>query len=134
MEGDVLLIPILGIVFGVGAPMLAVILAIYYAHRSKVAKYETVKKALEGNLSPEQVDQIVRSLGTTPASAPVNPRKKSLTNGIILLSIAIAIFIGSMVMGYTRGFILGALVLGFLGIANLLIAFFVQKDDGGDPR
>lgn len=134
MEGDVLLVPILGIVFGVGAPMLAVILATYYAHRSKVARYETVKKALEGNLSPEQVDQLVKSLGSTPAPAPVNPRRKSLTNGIILLSISIAIVIGSMVMGYTKGFILGALVLGFLGIANLLIAFFVQKDDGGDPR
>lgn len=128
------MVPILGIVFGVGAPMLAVILATYYAHRSKVARYETVKKALEGNLSPEQVDQLVKSLGSTPAPAPVNPRRKSLTNGIILLSISIAIVIGSMVMGYTKGFILGALVLGFLGIANLLIAFFVQKDDGGDPR
>ncbi|MFO7627897.1 MAG: DUF6249 domain-containing protein [Candidatus Fermentibacteraceae bacterium] len=128
-----MLIPILGIVFGVGAPMLAVILATYYAHRSKVAKYDTVKKALEGNLSPEQVDQLVKSLGSTPP-APVNPRKKSLTNGIILLSIAIAIFLGSMVMGYTKGFILGALVLGFLGMANLMIAFFVQKDDGGDSR
>lgn len=134
MDGNVLLVPILGIIFGVGAPMLAVILAIYYAHRSKVARYETVKKALEGNLTPEQVDQLVKSLGGTPASAPVNPRKKSLTNGIILLSISIAIVIGSMVMSYPRGFILGALVLGFLGIANLLIAFFVQKDDGGDTR
>ena len=36
MEENVMLIPILGIVFGVGAPMLAVILATYYAHRSKV--------------------------------------------------------------------------------------------------
>ncbi len=134
MEGDLLLVPILGIVFGVGAPMLAVILATYYAHRSKVAKYETVKKALEGNLSPEQVDQLVKSLGSTTAPAPVNPRKKGLTNGIILLSISLAIFAGSMVMGYTKGFILAALVLGFLGIANLIIAFFVQKDDGGDRR
>lgn len=134
MSDDVLLVPILGIVFGVGAPMLAVILATYYSHRSKVARYETLKKALEGNLSPEQVDQLVKSLGSTPPSAPVNPRKKSLTNGIILLSIAFAILIGSMVMGYTKGFILGALVLGFLGMANLIIAFFVQKDDGGAPR
>lgn len=134
MDGNVMLVPILGIVFGVGAPMLAVILATYYAHRSKVAKYETVKKALEGNLSPEQVDQLVKSLGSTPAPAPVNPRRKSLTNGIVLLSIAIAIFLGSMVMGYTKGFILAALVLGFLGMANLIIAFFVQKDDGGDSR
>jgi hypothetical protein len=134
MDGNVMLVPILGIVFGVGGPMLVIILATYYAHRSKVAKYETVKKALEGNLSPEQVDHLVKSLGSSPAPAPVNPRKKSLTNGIILLSISLAIVIGSMVMGYTKGFILGALVLGFLGIANLIIAFFVQKDDGGDPR
>ncbi len=134
MDDLALMIPIFGIVLGVGGPVLAIILATYYSHRTKVAKYETVKRALEGNLSPEQVDKLVQSLGSTESTVPVNPRKKSLSSGIILLSIAIAFVLGALVMGQVRGFILAALILGFIGIANIVIALFVQKDDGGDHK
>lgn len=133
MDSLAMLIPILGILLGVGGPMLAIIFGTYYSHKTKVAKYETLKSALEGNLSPEQVDLVVQSLGR-PETAPVNPRKKSLVNGILLLSIALAVALGAMVIGHIKGFVFAALVLGFIGIANIVIALFVQKEDGGDSR
>ena len=68
MDDLALMIPIFGIVLGVGGPVLAIILATYYSHRTKVAKYETVKRALEGNLTPEQVDKLVQSLGSSEST------------------------------------------------------------------
>ena len=128
-----LLIPILGIVFGIGGPMLAVIYGILYSHKTKVARYDTLKRVLEGNLTQEQVEVAIQSLSGAQ-SPPVNPRKKSLSTGIILLCLATGILLGSLLVNVFRGFAFASLVLGFLGIGNILIALFVQKDDGGDHK
>ena len=132
-EPVALLIPVLGIVIGVGGPMLVIIYAILYSHKTKVARYETLKRVLEGNLAPEQVEVAMQSLSGAQ-SPPVNPRKKSLSTGIILLCLALGILVGSLLVDVFRGFAFASLVLGFLGIGNILIALFVQKDDGGDNR
>lgn len=134
MTGELaLLVPILGIVLGVGGPMVAIILASYYAHRTKVARYETVKQLLNGNLTPDQLEQVVQSLGK-PETPPQNPRKKSMIHGIILLCLALGLLTGALLTGLIRGFALASLVLGFLGIGNLLIALFVHRNDGGEIR
>lgn len=131
-----LMIPIFGIVLGVGGPVLAIILATYYSHRTKVVKYEALKSALSGNLPPDQMERIIQSLSQNEGdqSVPERPRRKNISSGITLLSIAVALVLAALVVGHIEGFALSALVLGFIGIAKLLVAFIVQKDDGGEKR
>jgi hypothetical protein len=136
MDNAALLIPIFGIVLGVGGPVLAIILATYYSHRTKVAKYEALKSAISGNLPAEQMERIIQSLSPdeTGGSVPERPRRKNITTGITLVSLALALILAALVVGHIEGFAVAALVIGFIGIAKLLVAFLVQKDDGGDKR
>lgn len=133
MNGLDIVVPVVAIIVGIGGPVLAVVLATYYSHRTRVARYEAVKHALDGNLTPEQVDRMVQVLGR-PEESRVGSRRKRLSSGIVLLCLAIAFGLAYLIAGTGKAILFPALVVGFIGIANIAIAILVQKDPGGDSE
>ncbi len=121
------LVPLVAIVTSIGAPALVVVMIVALNHRKQIAKYDLIEKALQGDSSPEVVDQLVKSLGNEEQKRTTPPRERHLTHATILLSLGISFFLLRVIIGGTdvTGLTATGTVLAMLGLAKLVIAFLI---------
>jgi len=121
------LVPLVAIVTSIGAPALVVVMIVALNHRKQIARYDLIEKAIQGDSSPEVVDQLVKSLGSEEQKRTTPPRERHLTHATILLALGISFFLLRFIIGGTdvTGLTATGTVLAMLGLAKLVIAFLI---------
>lgn len=114
-----LLIPVFGIVFTFGAPVLIVWLALRYNERKKVLMHETINKLVESN-QPVPAELI--------SAFEQKPRANMLQNGIILLGVSAGLFVFLQTLTNIEIASVAAIPLS-LGLAFLLVARMEKQQD-----
>ncbi|MBB3167462.1 DUF6249 domain-containing protein [Simiduia aestuariiviva] len=116
---DGILIPIFGIMFTFGAPVIIVWLALRYNERKKALMHETINKLVETN-QPVPTELI--------SAFEQRPRTNMLQNGIILLGVAVGLFVFLQTLTSIKIASVAAIPLS-LGLAFLLIARMEKSQD-----
>jgi len=121
------LVPLVAIVTSIGVPALVVVMIVALNHRKQIARYDLIEKAIQGDSSPEVVDQLVKALGNEEQKRTVPPRERHLTHATILLALGISFFLLRLIIGGTdvTGLTATGTVLSMLGLAKLVIAFLI---------
>jgi len=121
------MIPIVAISTPFLTAAVIVIIIVAASHRKDIAKFNLVEKALQSNSSPEVVEQLVRSISEESRKQDTPPRQRHLTHATVFLALGISFFALRFIIGGTDvvGLLASAAVLTMLGLAKLVIAFFI---------
>lgn len=112
-----ILIPLFGIVFTFGAPVLIVWFALRYNERKKELMHDTINKLVETN-QPVPAELI--------SAFEQKPRANMLQNGIILLAVSVGLFVFLQTLTNIKIASIAAIPLS-LGLAFLLVARMEKK-------
>lgn len=123
------LVPIVGIITSIGVPCAMVVLIVFLSHKKDVARYNLIEKALQSNASPEAVENLLQSINDGNAKNPVSPKQRNLTHATIFLALGISFFVLRLIISGNPddvvGLVAAGAVLTMLGLAKLVIAFFI---------
>jgi hypothetical protein len=122
---EAILIPIVAIIISIGGPIALVIVIITLKHREDLARYDTIRRAVEAGRPAEEVERMLKASGG--GSTP-NPNK-SLRTGIILIGIGIGTGLTGFFIGNTSTYA-GMAFLCALGAAFILVWHFVDRRKG----
>lgn len=126
------LIPIVAIISSIGIPAVVIIIALFVFHKNKIARYKVIERAIEGNASPEVIEQLVTSISEENGRKRTPPRQRNLIHGTILLALGIGLFSMRFFMSSPDDMAwvsITGLVLTLLAAAKFVIAFFIIKKD-----
>jgi len=118
---EAILVPIVGIVVSIGGPIALVIVILANKHREELARYETIRRAVESGRPTAEVEQMLRASGANPPSP-----NRSLRTGIILFGIGIGLGLIAVLVGEPDAFA-GMGFLCALGAAFIVIWLFVDR-------
>lgn len=123
------LIPIIALTVPFITAVIVIITIALVSHKKDMAKYDLLEKALGSNSSPETVERLVRSLTAESDKTDTPPRRKNLTHATIFLALGISFFLLKLIIGGDDLSWLTAsgTVLAMLGLAKLVIAFFIVE-------
>ncbi len=123
------LIPIIALAAPFITAVIVVITVALVSHKKDMAKFDLLEKALGSNSSPDTVERLVRSLTAESAKRDIPPRQKNLTHATIFLALGISFFLLKLIIGGDDLVWLTAsgTVLAMLGLAKLVIAFFIVE-------
>jgi len=121
------LVPLVAIVTSIGVPALVIVLIVAYSHKKKIARYDLIEKALNSNTSPEVVEQLVKSISEEEQKRTAPPKERHLTHAVVLIALGISFFALRFIIGGNdfTGLVASGAVLTMLGLAKLVIAFFI---------
>ena len=112
-----ILIPLVAISAVFSVPIIAIV----YHFRQKGKEMEERKLMIEKGITPPPLEDGKRK----------NKSRKALEDGFYLVAIGLGFFVGLWIedtFDISKGFALGGATLLFLGIANLLIVLFTEKE------
>lgn len=121
------LIPIVAITTSIGVPALVIVIIVAINHKKKIARYNLIEKTLNSDTSPEVVEQLVKSISEEEERRTAPPRERNLIHATILLALGISFFALRFIIGGSdvTGLTASGAVLTMLGLAKLVIAFFI---------
>lgn len=122
-----ILIPIVAIFSVFVVPALVVVSIIVAVYKHRVARYKAIELAINNNASPEAIEKLVSSIGAEVGKKSVPSRQSNLTQGTILLAVGIS-FLIFWAYGHDRVPLYLGTLLSLLGVAKLIVAFFIIKD------
>lgn len=107
-----ILVPIFGIVFGIGAPVVVIFLVLLYSGRKTTKKLDALVRIVElgGKVEPEMLEML---------SGPVGP-DADLRKGLIWLAVGVPFTLGLLMTGDGAPWVFG-LIPVFIGAAYLAI-------------
>jgi hypothetical protein len=114
-------------------PAIIGLIAVLKWFRSRNRLYESIDHAIDKGASPEVIDQLIGLTKKEDDGEDKTPRKKRLTDGIMMLALGIA-FIILYVMGINDTLIYPAAFLTLLGLGNLCVAAINLKDSSPDSE
>jgi hypothetical protein len=126
-------IPIIAILSTIALPLCIVLVAVVLYHKKKVAAYKAIEKAIDSNASPEVIEQLVALSGQAKEPQPIQSRKKYAIEGLSLLAVGLSLLVFYMVQQFVW-ILLPAVLLVMLGLARLIVAVFIVKDDKGESE
>jgi hypothetical protein len=133
-----ILIPIVAIVGSFAIPITAIILD----YRRRRLQYEERRAMIERGMQPPPLEDKDKPFLQATRRTPEERRQKSLHAGVILVFLGLGIGLGVYLLGYvfTESYFpdkfvammaLGASVLGFLGVGNLIYYAVAGKAGSG---
>ncbi|MCK5037069.1 MAG: hypothetical protein KAS73_14330 [Candidatus Sabulitectum sp.] len=125
------LIPIVAITSSIGIPAVVIVIALYIWYKRKMARYNVIERAIESNVTPEVIEQLVATIGEEDSKKRTPPRQRNLIHGTILMALGLSFFILRFIIGGTEiaGMLATGAILTMLAIAKFIIAFFILKKD-----
>ena len=117
-------VPLLGIVFSIGGPIILVIFIVWFSYRDKRNRYRLLEKAIENNMDSEQVLKLLESKKAVKADS----QKSSVRQGLICLFAGWGCFIAYYVFHTSYILGVGGLIATLVGI-GMLIAYFLERRD-----
>jgi len=129
------LIPIVAILSTFGVPAIVVIVIVLISHRNKIARYNVIERAMESNVSPEVMEQLINSISEEDSRKNTPPKQKHLMHGTLLIALGISFFVMRFIIGGTdlNGLLAAGAVLTMLALAKFIIAFFIVGKTPGQP-
>lgn len=136
MNGDSL-IPIVAIAGGLSIP----IIAMFLDSRRRRLLFEERRAMIEKGMQPPELDDSPGGYGMSRGT-PEQRRDRALYSGIISLGIGLGLGLGAFLIGYVLegsfiprravgGMALGACILTFIGLGNLLYYATTKAKAGG---
>jgi hypothetical protein len=133
-----ILIPIVAIAGSFAIPITAIILD----YRRRKLQYEERRAMIERGMQPPPLEDKEKPFLQAHRGTPQERRQKSLQAGVILLFLGFGLGLGVYLLGYVftesdfpgkfvAMMALGASVIGFLGIGNLIYYAVTGKAGGG---
>ena len=120
-------IPIVAITTSIGVPALVIVIVIALRHKKNIARFNLIERAMQSDTQPEVMEQLVQSISEEQAKKTTPPKERHLIHATILLALGISFFVLRFIIGGNdvTGLTASGAVLSMLGLAKLVIAFFI---------
>ena len=116
-------IPIFGIVFSIGGPVLILVIMLAQRHKKDLKRTEIITSAAESGKSIEEIENLLKVLNT-PKKA--SDGKNWLRLGIILTGVGIGILFMGLAMNDSEA-VPGAIITGILGLSSIAVWYFTCR-------
>ncbi|MBR4722558.1 MAG: hypothetical protein IK053_05840 [Muribaculaceae bacterium] len=119
-ESVVVWIPIIGIVFSIGGPILLVILIFYFSYRNKRNRFKVIEKAIEHGVANEQLEKLFEE--------QKSHRRSPIFSGMACFMAGVGCFAATWMFS-------GGKILGIIGLIAMtvglgtIIAYNIEKKD-----
>lgn len=126
-SGAVLLVPLFGIIFSIGGPILLVIMFFYFSYRNKRNRFKVIEKAIEHGVANEQLEKLFEEQKSRKKS-PIYSGLACFMTGVGCF-LAYYMFMSEPILG------IAGLITLMVGL-GMIIAYCIEKkekqnDDNG---
>ncbi len=126
-KGAVLLVPLFGIIFSIGGPILLVIMFFYFSYRNKRNRFKVIEKAIEHGVANEQLEKLFEEQKSRKKS-PIYSGLACFMTGVGCF-LAYYMFMSEPILG------IAGLITLMVGL-GMIIAYCIEKkekqnDDNG---
>lgn len=126
-SGAVLLVPLFGIIFSIGGPILLVIMFFYFSYRNKRNRFKVIEKAIEHGVANEQLEKLFEEQKSRKKS-PIYSGLACFMTGVGCF-LAYYMFMSEPILG------IAGLITLMVGL-GMIIAYSIEKkekqnDDNG---
>ena len=126
-DGAVLLVPLFGIIFSIGGPILLVIMFFYFSYRNKRNRFKVIEKAIEHGVANEQLEKLFEEQKSRKKS-PIYSGLACFMTGVGCF-LAYYMFMSQPILG------IAGLITLMVGL-GMIIAYSIEKkekqnDDNG---
>lgn len=126
-KGAVLLVPLFGIIFSIGGPILLVIMIFYFSYRNKRNRFKVIEKAIEHGVANEQLEKLFEEQKSRKKS-PIYSGLACFMTGVGCF-LAYYMFMSEPILG------IAGLITLMVGL-GMIIAYSIEKkekqnDDNG---
>lgn len=126
-HGAVLLVPLFGIIFSIGGPILLVIMFFYFSYRNKRNRFKVIEKAIEHGVANEQLEKLFEEQKSRKKS-PIYSGLACFMTGVGCF-LAYYMFMSEPILG------IAGLITLMVGL-GMIIAYSIEKkekqnDDNG---
>lgn len=126
-KGAVLLVPLFGIIFSIGGPILLVIMFFYFSYRNKRNRFKVIEKAIEHGVANEQLEKLFEEQKSRKKS-PIYSGLACFMTGVGCF-LAYYMFMSEPILG------IAGLITLMVGL-GMIIAYSIEKkekqnDDNG---
>lgn len=126
-HGAVLLVPLFGIIFSIGGPILLVIMFFYFSYRNKRNRFKVIEKAIEHGVANEQLEKLFEEQKSRKKS-PIYSGLACFMTGVGCF-LAYYMFMSEPILG------IAGLITLMVGL-GMIIAYCIEKkekqnDDNG---
>ena len=126
-DGAVLLVPLFGIIFSIGGPILLVIMFFYFSYRNKRNRFKVIEKAIEHGVANEQLEKLFEEQKSRKKS-PIYSGLACFMTGVGCF-LAYYMFMSEPILG------IAGLITLMVGL-GMIIAYSIEKkekqnDDNG---